>query len=129
MTQNKTALERIYARLPKIECKQKCQEACSFIIVTRAEKNVLTKKLGHNPTNKIDKHHHALFEPQNIQTAEPRCKLLDQCGNCSVYDYRPLICRLFGVVKQMQCPFGCIPERWLTDKEAQALFKEIRSIK
>jgi Fe-S-cluster containining protein len=124
-----TKLEKIYASLPKIECKQKCQEACSLIIITRAEKVNLTKELNHNPSIKIDKYHHALFDPAKIHEEKPTCKMLDKCGNCSIYNIRPLICRLFGIVKKMQCPFGCIPERWLSDKEAQAIFKQLRSIR
>jgi len=32
-----------------------------------------------------------------------------------------MICRLWGLTKSMACPFGCVPERWLTEDEAHAL--------
>jgi hypothetical protein len=28
-----------------------------------------------------------------------------------------LICRAWGLVKRMSCPFGCVPDRWLSDAE------------
>lgn len=50
-----------------------------------------------------------------------RCALLRRDGACSVYVDRPLICRLWGVVETMPCPFGCRPERWLSEQEALEL--------
>ena len=28
-------------------------------------------------------------------------------GRCSVYEHRPLICRLWGAVESLPCPHGC----------------------
>ncbi|TMD08275.1 MAG: hypothetical protein E6J01_03825 [Chloroflexi bacterium] len=50
-----------------------------------------------------------------------QCPLLTPSGTCSVYDIRPMICRVWGLTKSMACPFGCVPERWLTEDEAHAL--------
>jgi hypothetical protein len=41
-----------------------------------------------------------------------------------VYDARPLICRLWGVSENLQCPYGCVPERMLTLEEAQDFMQE-----
>jgi hypothetical protein len=38
------------------------------------------------------------------------------------------ICRLWGVVPAMACPFGCQPDRWLSDREACLLLAEMRAI-
>lgn len=38
-----------------------------------------------------------------------RCHLLKD-GRCSIYADRPLLCRLFGAVPKMACPFGCKPD-------------------
>lgn len=56
------------------------------------------------------------------------CPLLTIDGRCSVYKHRPLICRLFGVVKKLQCPFGCEPSRWLSDEEAFKMLEQIRTL-
>lgn len=124
-------LQRIYDRLPKIECKQKCQDACSFIITTKREQKEISKELNYNPFTKVNYNHYALFDIEK----DSSCKMLNKdksdpnCGNCSIYYMRPLICRLFGLVKKMRCPFGCVPERWITDNEAKKMFKEIKAIK
>ena len=35
-------------------------------------------------------------------------KLKDGC--CTVYDRRPLICRLWGIDEAMPCEHGCVPQ-------------------
>lgn len=45
-----------------------------------------------------------------------RCPLLVD-GRCSVYNARPMICRLFGAVEGMICKHGCKPADLLTDDE------------
>jgi Fe-S-cluster containining protein len=49
-------------------------------------------------------------------------------GRCTVYPDRPLICRLFGVVEQMRCPFGCVPERFLSERAAYALLERAEKL-
>lgn len=49
-------------------------------------------------------------------------------GLCSIYSVRPYICRIWGVVKALQCPHGCIPERWLMPHEEQRLRRELQRI-
>ena len=44
------------------------------------------------------------------------CPMLDN-GRCSVYDIRPMICRLWGIVETMLCHHGCKPDRVLTAEE------------
>jgi Fe-S-cluster containining protein len=48
---------------------------------------------------------------------------------CSVYEVRPLICRLWGVVDSMPCLWGCQPEpRYLTTEEGYAFLERAREI-
>lgn len=46
-----------------------------------------------------------------------RCPLLTEDGRCSAYQVRPLVCRQWGVGEDMKCPWGCEPERYLTEEE------------
>ncbi len=48
-------------------------------------------------------------------------------GRCSVYEVRPLICRLWGATEAMPCPFGCEPDRVLTDEESSALISAVKT--
>ena len=56
------------------------------------------------------------------------CPYLNKWGLCDAYAVRPAICRLWGVVKKMACPWGCQPERWLTDAETYAILQRLDSL-
>ena len=115
-------LDKIYKKLPKLNCKGLCTESCSLIKVGELERKRIKEFLGNDP-----------FIPQedflqtimSMKKEEWACKLLKD-GKCTVYNIRPLICRLFGLVKKMECPFGCVPERWLTDEEARSMLKKAK---
>ena len=48
---------------------------------------------------------------------------------CAVYEVRPMICRLWGLVERMPCPFGCRPEGGLlSDEEGARLLREANRI-
>ena len=56
------------------------------------------------------------------------CPLLSANGRCTVYQVRPLICRLWGTTRALACPQGCQPERWVTDDEAVELLKRLFAV-
>lgn len=54
------------------------------------------------------------------------CPLLNQHdGSCMAYEMRPLICRAWGTTPKLKCPWGCQPERWLTDIEISKLMGQL----
>jgi hypothetical protein len=89
-------LHALYARVPAIECKGLCHDACGPILMSQQE----ARTIGH---------------PNDMGDWE--CPKLSPLGTCSVYEDRPMVCRLWGVVESMPCPHGCVPERWLTHDE------------
>lgn len=56
--------------------------------------------------------------------ADLTCSLLRD-DRCSVYDIRPSICRLWGLVESMPCLWGCKPDRYLTDPEGHAFLTRV----
>ncbi len=105
-----TEIDRIYASLPKLKCQGKCQRSCGPILMSRVEWERIGDCLGLYPEG----------------DASLVCPMLDRAtGRCSVYLIRPLICRLWGMVRKMRCPWGCRPERWVSDKEARELLARI----
>lgn len=44
------------------------------------------------------------------------CAALDR-GRCSVHSVRPMICRLYGAADGLRCEHGCLPSRWLRDRD------------
>jgi Fe-S-cluster containining protein len=88
-------LDALYAELPTIHCQGKCEESCGPIEMTRAERDRIVERTG-KPLAKVDK--------------KLTCPLLTPAGWCSVYSIRPAICRIWGLVPSMKCPYGCVPE-------------------
>ena len=104
-------LNRLYKKIPNLKCKGLCSDSCGPIKASKREverlEEVAGKKLKVNWTL--------------------TCSILTKEGKCSAYEVRPLICRLWGVVKKMKCPHGCEPEVWLSDRDAfHLMFKAIR---
>jgi hypothetical protein len=90
-------LDALYAQLPTIECRGKCQDSCGPIDMSVAERRRIADRGVDIPL-------------------APTCPALSMFGTCAVYDVRPMICRLWGVVEAMACPYGCMPEGgWLDD--------------
>ena len=131
-------LEALYATIPTVDCKRKCQNYCGPILLSKIEAQRLEEKRGWLPmeslfeaTKRID-----LPSPKIVQEMfigirpdrDMRCVFLSRAvGICTVYSIRPLVCRLWGVVNTslMRCPHGCKPTRWVTDEESKALHEKI----
>jgi uncharacterized protein len=112
-----SALRRLWALLPKLECQGLCHESCGPIFFTQLEREILEERLG-GPLPPIGTEENAFT-----------CPMLKNY-RCSVYEDRPTVCRLFGAIKHalMTCPHGCEPSRHLTNQEAQAIFRKIQEI-
>jgi Fe-S-cluster containining protein len=95
--------------LPRLDCQRKCQASCGPIRATQREREHILRTHG---------------RMLGVDHTGRRCRLLTEAGDCAVYADRPMICRLFGMVKSMRCPHGCEPTRWLTDEEGFAYLAE-----
>ena len=115
-------LELIYARIPKLSCQRLCQECCGPIRMSQVE----YIRIFNKPPAPGE---YFLGKATAINLVTNSCPKLGRDGSCRVYEIRPLICRLWGVVKAMACPFGCEPERWLSDKESRRLIDEIEALR
>ena len=108
-----TQLDALYAELPTLACQRKCQEACGPIFLSQIELWRLLRRTKRRALHS---------DPATLT-----CPLLSG-GRCSVYRIRPLICRLWGLTRAMACPFGCVPTRWLSEAEAQALLARASAV-
>ncbi len=125
---NNEQLQALYDQIPKVACKRLCQMACGFIPVRQAE----LKKIRKKAQIAVDEHiiNDSLAGGRIMFNADTeRCPCLGSDGNCTVYEVRPFICRLFGAVEGMLCPEGCVPERVLTREEAAVLIGQLHKIK
>ena len=105
-------LEALYASLPSIDCKMLCHPACGPIVMSAREYERLAHRHGARETD-----------------VDLVCPYLErESGLCGAYELRPLICRLWGVVETMRCEWGCVPDRYLTQAEADALLAKAQAL-
>lgn len=96
----------LWAQVPSVNCRGLCTESCGPIGMSRAEEAILARRgvtVG--------------FDPETLT-----CDQL-KFGRCSVYEDRPMVCRLWGAIPDMPCPFGCEPT--LTSAEGRALMQSV----
>jgi uncharacterized protein len=100
-------IDKIYDSLPKLNCCKDCFDSCGVIPLFWAEWYRIEQRLG-KPMPLAD---------VNSPKFEGYCPLLVD-KKCSVYEVRPIICRLWGLVEAMPCIFGCKPEKILPEEKS-----------
>lgn len=109
---NEDKLQALYDKLPKVECKGLCHEACGPILFTQFEASLIKKQFGRN------------IGCDGSLT----CTALSE-GRCGVYEARPFVCRAYGAVEGLECPFSCVPEKGLMSKEdSEKIFHAIMAL-
>ena len=94
-------LEKLYAQIPTFDCKPGCSECCGVVPVSGIEAESL---------------------PPIVEKKGKDCQFISPFG-CTVYENRPLMCRLFGAVnhRALTCPYGAGPELKLEDSKAREI--------
>lgn len=117
-------LDELYKKVPEIACKGLCYQGCTIIPAALIEIKRAKDRLHTNPFHYNKEKIEEKIKMGNI----PICKALKN-KRCSIYTIRPLICRLYGVAENFDCPFGCKPKTILTTKEAKKIMQEIETLK
>lgn len=99
-------VDAIWAQVPSVQCKGLCVESCGPVVPSDGEAAVLERR-----GVVLD------FDRETLT-----CNQL-KLGRCQVYNDRPLLCRLWGAVPKMRCPFDCEPT--LTDEQGNALMRAL----
>lgn len=115
------ALDALYRLVPDIPgCKGLCHNSCTAIEMSERERERI-REVG------VEFTPHKQAAAKLVETGVPhRCEALDADNRCTIYDKRPMVCRLFGTTQThvgegmgfLNCEFGCTPERPLTEPEA-----------
>jgi len=108
MTAGETILS-LYSKIPGFECVPGCSECCGPVPCHEWE----TNRLGIEDAESVMA---AALKALTVKDVK-KCPLLEG-GKCSVYENRPLMCRLFGTVEDLKCPYGKAPEKLLTKSQA-----------
>jgi hypothetical protein len=108
--------DELYAHIPPVPCKGLCHESCGPIGLTPAEQTRLRKAGVRVPDSAV-----------RLKLGLPiaaTCPALTPLKRCAAYEARPMICRLWGAVESMPCPWGCQPEGGLLpDAEGRRLIQ------
>lgn len=85
-------VEALWDIVPTINCKGLCQAACTGIGMSQREWNMLDAA-GHGDIGYDENTEH--------------CNKLGAFGQCTIYELRPMICRVWGASEALPCPYGC----------------------
>ena len=103
----KTEIQKLYDKIPSFHCKEGCVRCCDNWVQCAPEEEQRCGK---------------------FEFCDRNCpKLTD--GGCSVYEDRPLICRLFASSEIMPCPYGYGPENPLSEEETKEILKTYLRLK
>ncbi len=105
-------LQTLYDSLPELKCKGLCYESCGPIGMEPIEVENISNASHEIPT--VNK--------------EFVCSALVN-NRCSIYEQRPAVCRLYGMVPKLACPHGCRPRKKMTNNKGRKFLKEIQEIK
>ena len=105
--------------LPRLHCKRLCQESCGPVPMTAVEVAALQDAAG--DVLEVRPAFAGRFLLVTGGKDGLTCPALGADGACRGYAGRPMLCRLWGLVPEMACPHGCVPERWLSREESGAL--------
>jgi Fe-S-cluster containining protein len=112
-------IDKLYSEIPELKCKGLCYDACGVIPLAPSENRRIEERTGENPSVK---------QVMLVQTGCYTCPQLKD-NKCSIYDIRPMICRLYGVVKKMQCRHGCRPKKFLPERKSRKLLLKLEEVK
>jgi hypothetical protein len=96
-------LDALYDTLPPLECKGLCAESCGPIECSTRERERIAERGVRLPTMA-----EVVIRDRAGETLT--CPALRD-GRCSVYEVRPMICRIWGATAGLPCPHGCRPVR------------------
>ncbi|MGE6792208.1 hypothetical protein SAMN05216206_1318 [Pseudomonas guineae] len=115
MSCTRRKIDQLRLQIPSFACVPGCHDCCGPVTASSEEMSRL-------PVKSAAKHDAAL--------AEFNCVHLGPQG-CTVYDQRPLICRLFGTTPSLPCPQGRGPEQMTesaVEKQVHNLIASTRQV-
>jgi Fe-S-cluster containining protein len=102
-------LDALYAELPTIDCQGMCWDSCGPIFTSNAEHDRIAEA-------GVD-----IAQGSFLRDGPSLCPALTMLHQCSVYEIRPMICRLWGLSRRLRCNYGCKPSRVLSEPEMYEL--------
>ena len=120
MTDKTQALQRLLDRAEKsFTCKSGCNDCCGVVPFSDIEK---ARASALKPMEAWERYQGSAWLLKSA-LANFSCPFSDKNNGCQIYDVRPMVCRLFGVVdhEMMKCPHGSAPKKMITEAQSRAL--------
>lgn len=107
-----TDLRELYAAIPDVACKGLCHDQCTIVPIAPAERTAIESHTGRRVKML------PMVKPLLMRPADDglTCRYLKR-ARCSIYEVRPMICRLYGAAEGLACPHGCRPLGGLLSNE------------
>lgn len=97
------------------KCMENCNAECCGIVPIPVQKyNIFKRKIKKKIIDTM-----RLRNDIVLLTKDGSCAFLNG-HKCSIYDNRPMICKLYGTIEQLQCPYVDIHGNKRTDQEIVA---------
>lgn len=117
----RVTIRNLWDQVPDVACKGLCQEQCTVIAMSEEELAMVRERIPSFP---------GATEGMNrvMQVDHYKCPAL-VLGRCSVYDVRPMVCRMWGSEERLKCGHGCVPVGGhLPARAGMRLMDEIREV-
>ncbi|HEX8596280.1 MAG TPA: YkgJ family cysteine cluster protein [Pseudomonas sp.] len=111
MSCNSQKIRSLRQQIPSFECVPGCHDCCGPVTTSPEEMARLPRKTAAEQEAAMD---------------ELNCVHLGPNG-CTVYDERPLICRLFGTTPKLPCPNGRRPVEMIHPRAEKQVFDYMAS--
>lgn len=96
-------VEAAYQALPALECQGKCASACGPVPISPLEQQRIEARGVRWVPGRV------VRLPDGSRGGTVCCALDQKSLRCRVYEDRPMVCRLWGLVESLACPWGCEP--------------------
>lgn len=110
------AQQALQRRRQDMACRAGCDGCCHLLLeVSPVEAEVVRAALKALPQTRQDS---IRKRAEAADPAAPRCPMLDETGQCEVYEARPLVCRTQGLA--LSYPEGVIPPEAVSARAGEA---------
>jgi Fe-S-cluster containining protein len=106
-------LQSHYDKIPAVKCKGLCQETCGPIFLSQVEVDEVKAKYG------------VKLGTDDKMSCTALCGVT---GACKVYDARPWVCRAYGAMTGLECPYGCNTAPLVSIEDADTLLHDLEKV-
>ncbi len=99
------------------DCKAEC---CGIVPIPIQKYNIFKRKIKKKIIDTMKYENHIV-----LITKDGSCAFLNN-NECSIYDNRPIICKLYGTIEKLPCPYVDMDGNKRTEEDITAAKKLIR---